>query len=202
MSLGNSNYHYRGNARVKGTNVAEEWTPEMLEEYKRCFEDPVYFCETYGKIISLDEGLKNFELYPYQKKMVDLFENNRFSIILACRQSGKTSGIVAYVVHYVLFHRDKNVVILANKELTAQMIMSRIMTFLENVPFFLQPGAKEYNKTSILFENGCHVQALSTTSDSARGTSCVTDDTEVCICLLYTSPSPRDRQKSRMPSSA
>ena len=25
---------------------------------------------------------------------------------------------------------------------------------------------------------------------------------ERCICLLYTSPSPRDRQKSRMPSSA
>ena len=23
-----------------------------------------------------------------------------------------------------------------------------------------------------------------------------------CVCLLYTSPSPRDRQKSRMPSSA
>ena len=27
-------------------------------------------------------------------------------------------------------------------------------------------------------------------------------DTGTCICLLYTSPSPRDRQKSRMPSSA
>ena len=26
--------------------------------------------------------------------------------------------------------------------------------------------------------------------------------TEVSNCLLYTSPSPRDRQKSRMPSSA
>ena len=25
---------------------------------------------------------------------------------------------------------------------------------------------------------------------------------EICYCLLYTSPSPRDRQKSRMPSSA
>ena len=25
---------------------------------------------------------------------------------------------------------------------------------------------------------------------------------EICDCLLYTSPSPRDRQKSRMPSSA
>ena len=25
---------------------------------------------------------------------------------------------------------------------------------------------------------------------------------EICVCLLYTSPSPRDRQKSRMPSSA
>ena len=25
---------------------------------------------------------------------------------------------------------------------------------------------------------------------------------KICICLLYTSPSPRDRQKSRMPSSA
>ena len=28
------------------------------------------------------------------------------------------------------------------------------------------------------------------------------DETKVLICLLYTSPSPRDRQKSRMPSSA
>ena len=27
-------------------------------------------------------------------------------------------------------------------------------------------------------------------------------DTVHCTCLLYTSPSPRDRQKSRMPSSA
>ena len=28
------------------------------------------------------------------------------------------------------------------------------------------------------------------------------DDNHLTICLLYTSPSPRDRQKSRMPSSA
>ena len=27
-------------------------------------------------------------------------------------------------------------------------------------------------------------------------------DWDPCTCLLYTSPSPRDRQKSRMPSSA
>ena len=93
MSLGNSNYHYRGNSRIKGTNVSEEWTPEMLEEYKRCYEDPVYFCRTYGRIISLDKGLTNFELYPYQEKMIDLFQNNRFSIILACRQSGKCVAV-------------------------------------------------------------------------------------------------------------
>ena len=30
----------------------------------------------------------------------------------------------------------------------------------------------------------------------------VRDKNEDTICLLYTSPSPRDRQKSRMPSSA
>ena len=36
-------------------------------------------------------------------------------------------------------------------------------------------------------------------SDIAKGGT-VRDDTKTC--LLYTSPSPRDRQKSRMPSSA
>ena len=36
-----------------------------------------------------------------------------------------------------------------------------------------------------------------------HGTSITSDDSsQIQICLLYTSPSPRDRQKSRMPSSA
>ena len=37
---------------------------------------------------------------------------------------------------------------------------------------------------------------------SGSGKSSLAFDTLYADCLLYTSPSPRDRQKSRMPSSA
>ena len=38
--------------------------------------------------------------------------------------------------------------------------------------------------------------------DKVRVSVRVSDGVRVSTCLLYTSPSPRDRQKSRMPSSA
>ena len=38
--------------------------------------------------------------------------------------------------------------------------------------------------------------------DESNKSACVVDPSESEPCLLYTSPSPRDRTRSRMPSSA
>ena len=162
---------YNGNINVKRDGVTHNWTNEEIVEYARCMKDPGYFASTYCKIISLDEGLVPFELYPYQEKMFKKFNDNRFNIVLACRQSGKSISSVAYLLWYVLFNPEKTVAILANKGATAGEMLARITLMLENLPFFLQPGCRALNKRSIEFSNNSRVVAAATSGSSIRGLS-------------------------------
>jgi hypothetical protein len=162
---------YLGNPNVKRDGVEEQWTQEKVNEYAKCMQDPVYFATTYCKIINLDRGLIPFEMYDYQKDMFQHFNDNRFSIVLACRQSGKSISSVIYLLWYALFQSEKNVVILANKGATAREMLSRITLALENLPFFLQPGCKALNKSSIEFSNNSKVIAAGTSASSIRGLS-------------------------------
>ena len=165
------NEGYLGNINVKRQGVSEEWDDEKVQEYLKCTRDPAYFISKYLKIISLDEGLVPFKLYDYQENLIEHFNDNRFSIVLACRQSGKSITVCAYLLWYLLFHPEQTVAILANKGATAREMLSRITTMLENVPFFLQPGTKALNKGSIDFENNSRILASATTTSSIRGLS-------------------------------
>ena len=137
----------------------------------RRIDDPVYFAKEYCKIIHLDEGLVPFNLYPYQEKMFEQFEDNRFSIVLACRQSGKSIAVCAYLLWYVIFKGEQVVGILANKEVIAREMLGRITLILEHLPFFLQPGCTSLNKKSISFSNNSRLIASATSSSSIRGMS-------------------------------
>ena len=160
-----------GNPNVKRDGVQQQYTKKEFQEYARCMKDPSYFAKNYCKIIHLDRGLVNFELYPYQQKMFDHFMENRFSIVLACRQSGKSISSVAYLLWYALFSPEKTIAILANKGATAQEMLGRIHLMLENLPFFLQPGCKALNKRSIEFSNNSRIVSAATSGSSIRGMS-------------------------------
>ena len=162
---------YLGNPLIKRDGVAEEWDATKLREYKKCMEDPSYFCKKYVKVIHLDKGLVPFDLYPYQEDMFDHFEENRFSIVLACRQSGKSISSVGYILWYALFHPEKTIAILANKGATAREMLARVTLMLENLPFFLQPGCKALNKGSIELSNNSRIVAAATSGSSIRGMS-------------------------------
>jgi hypothetical protein len=162
---------YLGNPNVKRDGVAEEWDAKKLREYKRCMKDPAYFCRKYVKVIHLDKGLVPFKLYPYQEKMFEHFNNNRFNIVLACRQSGKSISSVGYLLWYALFHPEKTIAILANKGMTAREMLARVTLMLENLPFFLQPGCKALNKGSIELSNNSRIIAAATSGSSIRGMS-------------------------------
>ena len=162
---------YLGNPNVKREGVDDEWTKERVEEYKKCMLDPIHFATTYVKIVSLDEGLIPFELYPYQEEMFAKFNDNRFNIVLACRQSGKSISACAYLLWYALFRPEQTIAVLANKGATAREMLSRITLMLENVPFFLQPGTKALNKGSIEFGNNSRILAAATSGSSIRGLS-------------------------------
>ena len=94
--------NYLGNPNLKRANVSVEWTEEQIDEYTQCMKDPLYFIENYIRIVSLDEGLVPFKMYDFQKEMVGTFHKNRFTICKLPRQSGKSTTIIAYLLHYVL----------------------------------------------------------------------------------------------------
>lgn len=165
------NLTYRGNVHIKRDGAQVNYTQDQILEYKKCMESPQYFAENYIKVIHLDHGLVPFKLYPYQSKMFDHFNNNRFAIVLACRQSGKSISSLAYLLWYAMFHSEQTVAILANKGSTAREMVGRITLMMENLPFWLQPGCKAANKSTIEFSNNSRIISAATSSSSIRGFS-------------------------------
>lgn len=163
--------HYLGNPLLKKSNVAQEWTKNQILEYQKCMESPSYFIENYIKIVSLDEGLVPFTMFPFQKQIVDTIHNNRFTICKLPRQSGKSTTLVSYILHYILFNSNMNVAILANKAATARDILGRLQLAYENLPQWMQQGVVSWNKGSVDLENGSRVVASSTSSSAVRGGS-------------------------------
>ena len=165
------NEGYLGNTRIKRSGVETQYTKEELDEYLKCSKDPVHFIEEYCQVISLDEGLVPFKLRGYQQELIEHYDTNRFNVVLASRQSGKSITSCAYLLWYLLFTPEVTVAILANKGAIAREMIGRIVTMLESVPFFLQPGVKILNKGSIEFANDSTVVAAATSSSSIRGLS-------------------------------
>ena len=163
--------HYLGNPKLKKANIQIDFSQEEIQEVVRCSKDIVYFCETYQKIISIDEGLMPFEPYDYQKEIMHSVNENRFVICKMPRQTGKTTTMVAVMLHYALFNPDFNIAILANKAATAREILGRLQLGYENLPWFLQQGVVEWNKGSIILENGSKIFASSTSASAIRGMS-------------------------------
>ena len=165
------NEGYLGNHLIKRSGIETEYTEHEMAEYLKCSENPTHFIENYTQIISLDEGLVPFELRGYQENLINHFKDNRFSVVLASRQSGKSITSCAYLLWYILFNPEVTVAVLANKGAIAREMIARIVTMLESVPFFLQPGVKILNKGNIEFGNDSKIVAAATSSSSIRGMS-------------------------------
>ena len=170
MSMADQN-QYLGNPNLKKTNTPVEFTKENIIEYGKCAEDPLYFIKNYVQIVSLDHGLVPFEMYGFQEDMVSTMHDNRFSIFKLPRQSGKSTIIISYLLHYALFNANVNIAVLANKSVTARDILSRLQLAYENLPKWMQQGIIAWNKGNIELENGSKIIAAATSSSAIRGGS-------------------------------
>lgn len=162
---------FMGNTLLKSVGEDHQWTKEEVAEYLKCKNDPVHFAETFCKIVHVDHGLVPYKPYDYQKELISKLHNNRFVVAMQSRQTGKSTTVAAYILHYILFNQSKTVGILANKKDTAVEILSRVQLAYQHLPKFIQQGVKEWNKSSFELENGSRVIAASTSSDSIRGKS-------------------------------
>ena len=165
------NQNYLGNHNLKASGVEQEFTKEQVEEYIKCSRDPLHFVQNHVKIVTLDEGLVQFRPWDFQQDMLQKVHDNRFIICKFPRQTGKSTTIISYLLHYVLFNSDVRVAILANKQATAIELLSRLKIAYEHLPTWLQQGVEEWNKGSIELENGSKIIASATSSSAVRGGS-------------------------------
>jgi hypothetical protein len=162
---------YLGNANLKAIGVELKYTEEQVQEYVKCVKNPIYFIETYCKIVTLDHGLQPFKLYECQKNKLQIIHNNRKVILMEGRQQGKTTTSAAYILWYTLFQESKTVAILANKATAAREVLYRYQLMYENLPIWLQQGVSTWNKGDISLENGSIVFTSATSRAGIRGKS-------------------------------
>ena len=162
---------YLGNPNLKKAGTEIQFTKKQVQEWIKCKEDPLYFALNYIQIISLDEGLVPFTMYDFQKEIMMDFHENRFNIAKLPRQTGKSTTVVAYLLHYAIFNDSVNIGILANKASTARELLGRLQLAYENLPKWMQHGILVWNKGNVELENGSKILAASTSASAVRGMS-------------------------------
>lgn len=155
-------------------NLPFEYTPEELEELKKCKEDILYFAYNYChiqtdkgiKLVKTTEGLRDF-----QEEILLSFAQHNMNILMASRQIGKsvTSGI--FILWFLLFHNEKNALIVADNMTTTKELVDKFKIVLDNLPFFMKPGIKNGNVTSLKFDNDSRLVSRTTTKKSGIGLS-------------------------------
>jgi len=162
---------YLGNPNLKKANTQIEFTQDNIEEYLKCKDNPVYFAQNYVKIVTLDHGLQPFKTYDFQERLINNFYQNRFNICKMPRQTGKSTTVISFLLHHVVFNDSVNIGILANKASTARELLSRLQIAYENLPKWMQQGILSWNKGSLELENGSKILAASTSASAVRGMS-------------------------------
>jgi hypothetical protein len=159
---------YEGNPELKAANIVFEYTKEELEDLAKCANDVVYFANKFCYSMT-DEGVQQITLRPYQEDMLEDFQDNRFVIMLASRQIGKTVTSSIFIAWYLCFHYDRNVMIVANKMATTTEIVDKVKVIIKNLPFFIKPGVGTSGATGMKFDNGCRLYSQATTKTAAIG---------------------------------
>lgn len=169
--MAKTQYGYNGNPKLRRAYVQIAMSQHELDEYAKCYKDPIYFIKTYMKIVVLGKGIQPFLLYDFQEDMIRKFMDNRFVICKIPRQSGKTITTIGFLLWNILFNENYNIAVLAHKGLAANGILARLKLAYENLPPWLQSGIVEWNKGNIELENGSKIAAFATSADGLRSGS-------------------------------
>ena len=156
---------------VKRPHQSEKYSNDQIQEIARCIQDPVHFIAEHCSIQHPTKGRVSFELFEYQKRLIDTYDNYRYSIALLPRQTGKSTAAAAYLLWYAMYKPDSVILIAAHKYAGAQEIMQRLRFIYETLPDFVRSGCTSYNKGSIEFENGSRIVSQATTETTGRGMS-------------------------------
>jgi hypothetical protein len=164
---------------IKAPHRRQAFSDEQLAEFVACTDSltgPMYFMDNFFYIQHPTRGKMLYHPFEYQKRLIETYNNNRYSISMMPRQTGKSTSAAGYILWYAMFVPDSTILIAAHKYTGAQEIMQRIRFAYELCPDHIRAGVTSYNKGSIDFENGSRIVSATTTETTGRGMS---------ITLLY-----------------
>ena len=101
--------------------------------------------------------------------MLRNFQHERFNIVLASRQMGKTVTASIFNAWYLIFNTDKNTLLLANKSDSTKEIIDKLKVVVENLPFFMKPGIIKYDVMNVRCDNGCRLVGQVNTAKAGIG---------------------------------
>lgn len=166
--LGIPSPYHRNNINFKARNLFFQYSDFEKEEFKKCSEDILHFANNYVFLMT-DDGVKQTPMRDYQNRVLKELQENRFNVWVAPRQIGKTTTSAIFIIWFLIFNKDKNAMILANKSVTMIEIIDKIVKIYENLPMFMKPGLKNYGSTFIKFDNGCRLFGQATTQTPGLG---------------------------------
>ena len=142
---------------------------EIVKEILKCGKDAPYFINNYCRISHPMKGLIQFKTYPYQDDLINDYNDFRFNVILKARQLGISTISAAYCVWFMLFHKEKNIVVLATKFSTAANLVKKVKSMMKNLPEWLKLAHIDVdNRTSFELSNGSIIKAVPTSEDAGR----------------------------------
>lgn len=154
---------------------------DQVREIIRCGKDPIYFTKNYVKIQHPVRGAIPFETYKFQDDCLNQFQKNRYNIVLKSRQLGLSTICADYAVWDAIFHRDRNILVIATKLDTAINFIKKVKFMLLSLPKWLLLPKFEDNKRSIRFTNGSTITAIPTSPDAGRSEALSTLIVDECV---------------------
>jgi len=140
----------------------------IREEYIKCAQSPEHFMRKYCYIQHPQRGRIIFNLYPFQGKVLNLWKENPYSVVLKSRQLGISTLAGGYSLWLMIFHKDKNILCLSKTQETARNMVTKVKFMYDNLPSWLKVASEEKNKLSLRLTNGSQIKAKSSNSDAAR----------------------------------
>lgn len=163
-------WRFKGIHNLRKERINYPYEKWQIEEILKCKSDIIYFYSNYIKIQS-NGKIVNFVPYEYQKKMIHNMYHNRFNIFKIPRQSGKTITTSAFFVYLMLFFENEISGIVANKEKVALEIIDKMQDIYRFIPFWMQQGIVNWQKSEFELENGSRVVSETTSKDALRSFS-------------------------------
>ena len=166
--------NYGESALIKQPYRKLAYTKKQLEDFTKCVDPvtgPFYFMSNFFYVQHPKKGKLRYKPYDFQIRLIDAYHNYKRVVAMMPRQCGKTVTAAGYLLWAAMFNSDQTILIAANKFAGAMEIMTRIRFGYESVPDYIRAGITEYNKQSIVFDNGSRILCQTTTETTGRGMS-------------------------------